>query len=338
MRFDLRLDCIYFNKCYEKNSLFSFLLFNCVSFFSQEQQLPWDSKKRIEDSHSFKIDEERSFHVVSYKDLKISNYGFTPFITNTEGFTREFESVNFEKLPSVLSHRLTIDRQHLILLVAYQKHDTHRALELIAYDWESGKKISKEKVSLLKNSGVVVQNSEAMYVVQQKDTALFLRPIKKNTVTSATAVRAKYLSTMDSIFENGVQWVDQNEYVAHGSVYPSKIYENQGKLYFVMQKEKTFKVITLEIETPENQTYGEFYIEEIQKFQDTYSYVFKGKLLVFYYNVNDINIEIMDIASGETLKSYSLIRDFKSQINRREIAPLMNKFKEPKHHLTAAVN
>ncbi|CAN0405774.1 unnamed protein product [Hapterophycus canaliculatus] len=46
----------------------------------------------------------------------------------------------------------------------------------------------------------------------------------------------------------------------------------------------------------------------------------------------------MDIASGETLKSYSLIRDFKSQINRREIAPLMNKFKEPKHHLTAAVN
>lgn len=319
--------------------LIGVLLFFCSKVCSQEVPFPWDSKKKIIDLYSGKLPERGAFHVVSFKGAKKSKYGLTPLTVDENGKVHTFETLSFDRDPFVLSYRWNKDTKQLILLTATKQYE-YKKLRIVAFDWNSRQRVFSKEFSAIHSFGVAVNTGKELLLIQKKDSTLNLIDIQPTETLDTTSVLMKHREIFNSIFDKGTQWVNQQVFVQHGSVYPSKVYEENRTLYFLSQEweQKNFKVISMPIDTPEKQTYVGFNLPHIKKYQDTYSYLFKGKLFIFYFNINDIAIEIYDIKKGEQLHAYSLAQDFKNQINRRKIAPLMQKFKEPKHHLTAAIN
>jgi len=314
------------------------ICFGICTLLAQETKVDWNKNYRISATSSAALFENASFHIISFRDTATDDYGLLP-IFEKEGSIQKGEGVPFQTEPNVVAFHTNKEKNQLVLIVEHQqKKSIIKKLEMFVFDIATGKINSKKNLSNFKTRDTFISDVDKIIRLHSMTDSLMITTIKGDESIDSVAVEVQNDYVFSEMVKKGIQWVNQNEFIKHGSTHPSKVYLADDQLHFSLKTSNRDKLLTFSLNDPTKKLFREFEMENANEIRDSSSFIYDGKIFLFLHNVNNIEIDIYDIKTGIGLKRYTLLKDFKKQINRTKFLPLMQQLVQPKYQLTATVN
>lgn len=289
--------------------------------------------QKIIGTYSGDINRESSMHLIIYKNKSSKKHGIKPFYITKEGKTIQFDEINFEKQPSIISYHLNGD--NLVLLVKESLKKTDR-LNILNINVKTNE-VNSMAIEDFESPNLIFRLKNKTLLITKEDEFLLTKEIMnaKNIRDIETPIESKYESSFNDFFDTTLDAINTNEYVKNGSVNDTKAYYSNNTLIFDTSKNG---IRTLILDLNKNTIKFNRIDVNIKDYKDINSFIHDNKLFVFGNNKKDINIKTFDVITGEKLFESNLLEDLSDQFGNEDIKALIKKSSRKAFKVTGTVN
>lgn len=304
-----------------------------ISATNGEVSYKLDSNQKIVGTYSGDINKKISVHLIIYKDRTSKKHGIKPFYIDEKGEILQFDEINFEKQPSIVSYHL--NKNNLVLLVKESLKKTER-LNILSINIKT-KEVNSKAIENFENPNLIFRLKNKTLLITKEDEFLLTKEVEnaKNIRDIETPIESKYESSFNDFFDTTLDAINTNEYVKNGSVKDTKAYYSNNTLIFDTSKNG---IRTLILDLSKNTIKFNRVDVNVKDYKDINSFIHNNKLFVFGNNKKDINIKAFDVTTGNKLFESNLLADLSNQFDNEDINRLIKKSSRKAFKVTGTVN
>jgi hypothetical protein len=260
----------------------------------------------VKGTYSSELSEGASFHLILLKRKNKSEFRIKPvYISNSEDIT-EFEAIEMDRLPSIVSHH---SNNNIISFLDFNKRG--ETISLLDFDLENTSSVKITDITLkgiqtifrLEDRTILLNIDKKGEKISHK-TFGTSQDIHLNTID----IPEDYKDTFKKLMKNGLEAINQNEYVDKASIHTNKIFLDNNILSYIIddEKEKSTKSISIDLANPETFIEKEFSAsKKLEKIKNYNTYVYNKQLFSIASNKNLLEVEVFDLVNGAKLKTFS---------------------------------
>ncbi|UZH55243.1 hypothetical protein JRG66_15045 [Salinimicrobium tongyeongense] len=320
-------------------SIFTFcflLVFSILSAtpkpLTEELVIRLQEDEKLIGTFSGDIDQQTSLHLLVTKNKQDDQYLVKTYFIDANKNISALENAVFPEKPSVISYHL---KDEVLTLLLQQGKKKEEKLEILEFSTVNGG-LKRFSVENFEEPYLIMRGSEKTFLLNKKD-----EEIEIISITGALEPEKAILDfsginrdTAEKFFKKKPEGINTAEFVAQGSINPSKLYYTHEKLVFDYKSEKEYFILSVEPDTGEQEIFKADF-SDLDKVKEVNTYIYENKAFLFMNNREDIILRIYDIESQKLLREVKLREEFSAN---EDLKKLITKSSRKNFSLTATVN
>jgi hypothetical protein len=302
---------------------FFFLLFALVvstTFLANDlHRISLPKNQKVEGTFSADINSNATIHIVLTKEHNENNYQLIPVFIREDNSIKQLETVTIDHLPSILSYHFN---DETFIVVGYNAKD--KVLSIINLNLVTGKYSMSQKEDVDAPQNVIRLDNKTILIQKDKTN----KELVLQEVSSEGQISIQNITILNEdkkkfklFTHERPEAINSNEYVKNGSISKSKLYYEQGQLFYTLDEEKTAttQIMKIDLDGANEISFQNYPSNEITKLKDYNSYLYKGSLFSIASNKEDIIIKAFDLTKGDQKAYFSLQDNINSLLSDKLI-------------------
>ncbi|WP_299363690.1 hypothetical protein [Winogradskyella sp.] len=283
------------------------------------EDITLDKNHKVESTFSGNIDGEDSFHLIIAKNLNAKTYDIIPYHYSS-GEVIKLKTISFSKLPNVLSFH---NNDNVLSLIAKSKEGKSEKIRVLDLDLKTGETKKSDSFSTDDFKAIIRQKNRNVLLYADKES------IKLVDATSAISTKTINVKPDESALEffktlsnNSIDAINNNEFVANGSINDFRAYFEENTLTITQEdtKEGLTNMIQIPMENGNDLTVvaKELKSESVSgKIKKSTSYFSEDKLYQLRLNKDEAKLDVFDLSNASN-KTVDMLEDsFKSLVSNK---------------------